>query len=313
MISRTLVVTALLAAASTARADVKSISQEACHARAGRLVKVIEEEKAAGHTVVYDDLAFYKSFGAPDASHGKVRLAQYINLEDGMTTIPPLRTGHEVDLYNAIKAHIIAHPSDALGPDRILAMAIEAHGSTVNLQAALLTAHNVIRLLARPGQWSGDRVDGTRGNEQVGHPDSDPARPILLDLLGRKSSSSGPTLAEAMKIPIRKEKDPKAPALPVGEVMVPEWSMKLFDKGGSFQLQPNAPNAEWNAGASYYFWIGALAQTTLGTAAVMKGITGEGGAKTEMGQKDQGAFEISHLVCGGMFGTAAFAARKSLK
>lgn len=309
-----------LVVAAPAAAEVKGISKEACKARAGRLMKVLEEEKAAGRAAVYDPKAFYASLGIKGEAAGKVRVAQYVNLEDGMTSLPALRTGAEVVLYKKIKAWIMARPSgQTLGHDKLIAMAVasvaEHTGARPNLQAALLTLHNVVRILARPQQWSGERADGTRpGTNQVGHPDTDPARPILLDLLGRASVDAGPTLAEFMSIPRRREADPAKPLLIVGEVLKPNWSMELFNPGGGpLQPQPNVPSAEWNGGAHYYFWIGALAQTTLGTAAVMKGVTGEGSAKTQTGNKDQGVYELTHFVCGAMFGSEAFKQRKVLR
>ena len=95
---------------------------------------------------------------------------------------------------------------------------------------------------------------------------------------------------------------------PDGSVYISIWSMEaLYNReNGPFQFQPGVINAEWNGGCHYYFWIGALARTTLGSGAIVGGIIGEIRAKNAGWNEQQGVVEISHFVCGSIMGSLAF-------
>ncbi|MGE5623874.1 MAG: hypothetical protein ACM3UP_02495 [Methanocella sp.] len=284
----------IAAAESTA-----GISEAASAARAGHLMKVIIDWRQAGKgRVVYYLDGFWRKLG-PEVTLN--RLTAYITKEDGV--VKPIRTGREVAFYNRLKGRIAVHQvTEPIGMDQLLVMGLEAcrdERDTVNLQEALLTVHNVMRLLARPQQWSSQGVEG-----DYGHPASDPAYPILQDYLGLSSSDAGRTLAEIMGIKRR----------PSGEIFLPLAPMEImFDpRDGDFQAQPGAVDAEWNSGSHYYYWIGALARTTMGSGAIMAGVVGELRAKKGQGHKEQGEVEISQFVAGSMFGSEAFKEREGL-
>jgi hypothetical protein len=301
----------LLRAQSTGTSQ--GISQAACQARAGHLMKTIDDWTASsGRQVEYSVDGFWKALRLSNAPASQARLLQYFATEDGSTSVPELRSGNEVALYQRIKEFIaVRGPNDRLGMDRLLQMGLDASGGgggKVNLQIVLLTVHNVERIMARPQQWSADSQEGTRpGTNQVGHPPNDPAYPVLQDLRGL-GSTGGKSLAEMFNIP-RRTQSP-GPQLPIGEVLKPSWSMTLYDpKAGVFQPQPGAISDEWNGGCHYYFWLGALARTTLGVGAIIGGARGELVAKEASGNKAQGEVEVSHFVCGSIFGSEAFKRR----
>ncbi len=275
------------------------ISEAACDQRAKDLMQVTRDWTQSGkRNVAYDTDGFWKALG-PDVNYNK--LTNYITKEDGV--VKPVRSGHEVALYNKIKEFVSnRNAGDRLDMSKLLRMGLDScsnAGGEANLQITLLTIHNVVRILARPQQWSGPGIAG-----DYGHPETDPAYPILQDLQGR-SSTGGPTFPAMMGI---RQK-------PSGEVGDPLWSMRtLFDQQkGAFENEPGAINAEWNAGCHYYHWIGGLARSTLGSAAIMGGIVGEIRAKDATGNRDQGVIEVSDFVCGSIFGSEAFRNRAELK
>jgi hypothetical protein len=284
-----------------AKTAPKSISQSACSARAGHLLKVIETwSKPKNRRVAYDTPNFWNrlGLGKDDVNARRLKLGNYLKFEDGVKK--PYRTGHEVQFYQRLKVAISKKTSGGhIAADDMIVMGLESckdASGNANLQETLLTIHNVIRLLARPQQWTGATLPG-----DYGHPASDPAYPILQDVLGRQTTG-GRTLAEIYKMRLK----------PNGEVVMQSYSMsRLFDpKTGPFQPQPGARNAEWNAGCHYYYWIGALGRTTLGGAAIIGGLVGEKGGK--QGNEDQGTVEISHFVCGSIFGTELFKNRAKM-
>jgi len=286
-----------------AAAGDKGISQAACRARAGHLVKVTQNWAIAGHRVRYDIEEFWRvtGLGTNDAVR-RLKLGQYLKFEDG--AVPPVRTGREVAVYQRLKQFLATRqPSQRVGMDTLLTLGLDAcqeHGAA-NLQVVLLTLHNVVRLLARPQQWAGAPLP-----RDYGHPASDPAYPILQDILGR-GTTGGPALPDIMHIRCYPTGHPQAGGVPA------IWCMgTLFDpRTGPFQPQPGATNAEWNGGTHYYYWIGALARTTLGPAFVMGGLMGEKGGK--VGNEAQGTIEISQFICGSMFGSELFKHRAEFK
>lgn len=307
------------------------------------MVKLIEDWMAAhrGKQVVNDVGGFWRGLGMPDNPSRKksnlVRLAQYLANEDGSTKLPPLRTGKEVALYRHVREFVECggctreSPTrgQTIGMDRLLSWALDDAGTSggdVNLQSVFLTIHNVERLLARPQQWSGDGVNGLRpGTNMIGHPATDPVRPIIDDLRGLRGLDGGKTFAETMQI--RRRPKAEGPQRPAGETLQPLWSMnRLYNSnGGFFQTQPGITSAlstgsplgnlttEWNAGSHYYYWIGAFARSTAGWEAVFQGARGELDAKAASGntkeercvRKAQGEVEVSQLICGSMFAAEA--------
>jgi len=277
--------------------QLTGLSPAARRARAGRLIKVIEKwQKATGTRVTYDTKTFWRRLGKKVSFQ---KLAGYVKLEDG--AVKPIRTGREVALYDAIKKYVAGRKGgDTLGMDELLVLALQTatvENGTVNLQETLLTTHNVVRLLARPQQWSGGRITG-----DYGHPRTDPAYPILQDLLG-KSSTGGKTMAQLRGT--RRRAD--------GSAVNPQWSTNLFDlRSGIFQPQPDAKNAVWNGGCHYYYWLGAMSQTVMGRATVIYGGAKELDAKEHHGRGVQGRVEISQLLAGADFGMEAFKRRNTV-
>lgn len=291
-------------------APVKGVSQAACQARAGHLVHVIQVWMADGrHVAILDQERFGQTIGIPDWNAHRYTLAAYLHLEDGSTPFKPIRTGYELALYNKIKDFIANRPAGArLGPDELLRMGLDVCSSQkngiANLQVTFLTVHNVVRLLARQEHWFGDFPNNRRGTREVGHPPDDPVYPILQDILGLRSTG-GEALPDILHI--RHEKS--------GKTLLDKLRPALFGlKDGPFQPEPGAQNAGpgspdevrtreqaiWNGGCHYYFWVGAVAQSTLGAAAVMGGIRGESKGK-EGGTEQEGAVQLTHFVCGSIF------------
>ncbi|KAF0246442.1 MAG: hypothetical protein FD180_706 [Planctomycetota bacterium] len=289
----------VLAMTASSRAeDPQGISEAAGKARATHLAQVIAKwETDTGKQVVYDLAGFWKKMG-PKATWQN--MARYIKLEDGVEE--PLRTGREVALYDRIKEFTTTRKEgETLGMDKLLVLALESAEiveETVNFQAVTLTLHNVVRLIARPLQWAGPQDEGN-----FGHPASDPASPVLDDLRGL-AATKGRTFADICAI--KKKTD--------GEVIDLQWPLTvLFDlKTGIFQPQPGARETLWNGGCHYYYWVGALGHATLGSVAVMGGLTKELSAKKAMGDGEQGIVQVSCFVAGSMFGAEAYSKRDGL-
>lgn len=305
----TIALAAVVAASpSSAIAAPRSITEANCAARAGHLLKIVEDYAATRGRVVYDPTGFWQCTGAT-----LNRLARHITLEE-FRNPDPVRTGAEPAMYEKIKAYVASRPpTERLGMDKLLRMGLEASASadgTVNLQVALLTVHNVVRILARPKVWPPEPNP------------ADPAYPVYMDLMamGRMGEQSFPAQ--------------------VGERLQPldrAWSLRrLFDaKDGPFQIQPGLDQAPtpadatmWNGGCHYYYWIGAMARTTMGAAAILGGLFGEAlGKKPDVDSytpvdaalktvlvnpTDQGVIELAQFVCGSNFGTLAENRRKSM-
>lgn len=272
------------------------ISDANCKARAGHLARVVKDWSTNGRRAVYDSKAFWKTMGG-DEGAARVRLLQYLKNKDGVEA--PIRTGRETAFYNRLKEELRSQKKNgSLGMDEILRIGLDANtktDGTANLQETFLTIHNVMRLLARPQQWSGQTA------EDYGHRSTDPAWPIIQDISGARSSG-GESLPDILDI---QKADNGTP-------WDPYWSMRsLFDpEDGVFQPQPGAVNAEWNAGSHYYYWIGALEHSTLGSAAVMAGAYGETLAKQSQDKGEQGAVQVSYLICGSKFAAEIYKDRQ---
>lgn len=191
--------------------------------------------------------------------HGFVALARYIKDEDGTKNL--VRTGFETQLYRHLK-HRIVTPSKfkkKLSPNKLFwrtlqAMRIKTRGRStrkrvdINAIDALITAHNVTRLLARPEQWWIDRFPAmASGKNRYIY---DAAAPIFKDLLGQKSANKLPTLYDHWG---DKNFDHNRITTRFFNAQAPftfNWSSRLADDGWSA--------AHWNGGMHYYFWVGAI-------------------------------------------------------
>ena len=114
--------------------------------------------------------------------------------EEGMGN-KPIRSGYEVELYKKIKDFARQRgPNDQLDNETLFRMGLETcrdSEGTVNIQDVFLTLHNVVRLLARPKNWSHQEPGWTKMQD-------DPVYPILKDLGGLTSVDNQPTMGDIM-------------------------------------------------------------------------------------------------------------------
>jgi len=186
-------------------------------------------------------------------------LAWYMVDEDG--TVPLIRSGYEVALYRRLKHRLMNREvMPRLRREEVFTEALQAmtevlrgpNGTeqvSVSVPAALLTAHNVTRLLARPEQWLHDFPRTPYG--QVRSAD-DLAWPILLDLTSLRSVDAYPSLYQyagwRTEFPLARD-----------------LTELFYGVPGVFQFFGEANRADdgalpshWNGGMHYYYWIGAL-------------------------------------------------------
>lgn len=286
--------------------------EKKCGTDASQLAKYIEDwSNKTGLRVIDDKSGFWSAMGLqqdtdPLDTTKRLVLGFHLYFEDGHTPTKPLRSGYEVDLYKKIKDFISKHPGEKLDQEKILQMGLEASArdGKVNLQLALFTIYDVIRILARPDQWSADSQEGHRGPDEIGHPADDPIYPILQDLRGIKSleGSGDRSLAEIRNVARHQPGGGLSPFVP-GESIEPSWTMGLFDpKNGVFPVLPGAKDSVINGGNSYYFWLGSVARTTLGYGGVLIGAIREQIAKNAGGASERGAIQIAQFRCGSDLG-----------
>jgi hypothetical protein len=253
-----------------------------------------------------------------------VDMGRFIKDEEG--TVKPMRTGGEVDMYNRIKEFIRSREGGERMdiPDllRVSLNTTPRNGDgNMNAEDAYLTAHNVIRILARPEQWSKDPHAASNGRSRAG----DPALPIMLDVLGVKSSDGNPTLfdergqqafypknyvkqLQTIKAEMAEQgvdirgmtADDVARALETKKGIKPppkvpsdaQYSTDLFgQENGVFTFLPGAERGEsprqeahYNGGNHYYFWVGTMTETYGGPAGVV-GVTALEGVVKVLGNE----------------------------
>ncbi len=194
--------------------------------------------------------------------------------------IKPIRSGREGEFLHLLKDAIKTKVK--LDPDAVLDLALRAvrhDDGSANLAEAAVTAHNVIRALARSDKWLGEMIDphgrpcppdfkncGIKGNEGriYGHPPSDPLVPVLRDLIGAESIDGSPTMWELL--------GGKPGHPPENGVL-----MGAFAPGtGVFSTMPGVgdeANATiHNGGSHYYYWTGAIGQLFHGAAPTTAGM-----------------------------------------
>jgi hypothetical protein len=227
-------------------------------------------------------------------------LATYLYMEDGV--VPPMRTGREVALYERIKQFAATDPNTFLDYSRILELSLDAvsDGSTANIQMAMLTAHNVVRVLARPQQWVAD-VTGpspVRGfwdsvfDYRYGHPRSDPMTPIFDDVRGLTPGSLGEIMA-SRNLSLDRNAANRTE-------YNPEWTNVLFRPGVLFAPVRGATHETWIGGAHYYFWVGALGNmylTSVGTD-IARRVEQSEKDKFSDDSSQQGALQLTYFGCG---------------
>ncbi len=260
-----------------------------CLALAEALKQALEQWSQGDKQAVFDAKALWDLLPPAGAMpFGRVlTLGQYIRKEDGH--VQPIRTGREQALYDAIKAFARDQPTRTLDFGHILQMALDASAGSdgrANISIAMLTAHNVVRAMARPNQWWYPDL--------INNPDydrsTDPMKDIFADLQSVEPGSL-PSIMIARGAPVQVKH---------GKIQ-PAWTEVLFAReGGVFATAPGAKDAVWNGGSHYYFWIGALANHMGYTESVV-GALWEMLLKVYEEQGMQGLVQLQHYGCGAAF------------
>lgn len=270
------------------------LSEEAAEARANQLMEVIRKwEQKNGLKVIYSSLA------------GAAAVANYIKLEEGSQA--PLRTTHEVEFYNRLKKYAeIRKEGMVLNMGDLLYVGLDSiprnRDKTVNLFLAVLTIHNVTRIIARPEQWMEELIGNPRYPGVYGHPETDSVMPVLKDLLGMKPTF-GKTMPELFMEPFKLKWMPDRSRVYDGN-----WTVLLYGPGGLFQIQPGTEIAgtewdrkHWNGGCHYYYWVGFLGRMSVGSIGVWYGSLGEQDAKNLTATESRGKIQISYFKGGAQF------------
>jgi hypothetical protein len=227
-------------------------------------------------------------------------LVWYMIDEDG--TVPLIRSGYEVALYRRLKTRLMNREvMPRLRREEVFTEALHAMAEvlrspsgadqvSVSVPAALMTSHNVTRLLARPEQWLHDFPRTPAGQVRS---DDDLAWPILLDLTGRQSVDDYPTVYQYGRW---------LTELPSAR----DLTELFYGRPGVFQFFGEANRADdgslpshWNGGIHYYFWIGALGHWLAESTLWVYGFYGEEAAKASEylkkgleGQQERAAVQI---------------------
>lgn len=255
-------------------------------------------------------------------------IADYVTDADGQYKL--VRSGYEVALYKRIKYRLFNPDkfSAKLSQSSVFWEAVIAIVDTertrkpegkivVRLWDAFLTAHNVVRILARPEQWSGANWPITETGQN--RKKQDRAIRMLLDLKGEISVDDNPPFYQQFGSEAFRKHGDKAydPAL---------IYRQMFRSGGPFGFYTAAEGAEkvgdsygkehWNGGIHYYFWVGVIVNFT-GTSALANNIgriANIGASMYERVQKSlggeglRGAVQTNHgHDAGGKWASAFFA------
>ncbi|MBK9072278.1 MAG: hypothetical protein IPL79_14960 [Myxococcales bacterium] len=250
-----------------------------------QLAGVLFEVVRGTYTTYLDVPAFWAAAGVPPNEQTSAYLGSYLYAEDGGATsslatgadqpVKPIRTGFEVGLYRLIKEHIVRGGAP-LTPAQILhysLASVREPNGRANIATAIVTAHNVVRAMARPDKWVGDLVD-VRGQPcpdvnpncgydaatagHYGHPPTDVMMPVFRDLIGASSVDAGVSFYQ----------------LRGGRAGLVDQAVLLaaFAPGSSaFAQLPAASTALHNGGSHYYYWIGAVGQIFLGASVTEMG------------------------------------------
>ena len=259
-----------------------------------RLVRALLTENVSpgGYDPVWDPDEFWhraRQLGRAPLKDHPLELGLFVYFEensDDPKTPRPFRTGHELELYRQIKEFVrTRHKAEMLSPQQIADLALYAvrdGQGKANAQLALLTAHNVMRVLARPKHWI-----------EPGKPvrNNDPLRFIVDDLAGTAVAGGEKTLPQLMvetgRMVLSPSQLPGGVAKPSGGAA---WATALFNPGAENQLfatQPGTYDDISNGGAHYYHWVGALAQSVGGWPGSKGAITFEAFIKRQIGEPPQ--------------------------
>lgn len=205
-----------------------------------------------------------------ETTYGKdYRVANFLYSDEGRNSLTgeakvfePLRSGSEMALYNRIKNYAAGHdmtdPAQKITQEQIMTWSLQVnadeHGN-VTIQEALLTAHNVMKALARSGTHLPENLKK-----------DDPIRHIIEDCNDDKvQPGQPPGLVHIMRDKYQQKS--------VNNVSG-QW---LFDKSNPYSVfKPNAEDRDASTGSAYHFWVGSFAASTLGTGEAKLMIWGEG-------------------------------------
>ena len=131
----------------------------------------------------------------------KVGYGGLVNLKDeeGTLHMNPPRSGFEVALFLKMKDYLAKNPGSKMSLEDLFRMGIEScasPGGNVNLGDVFLSLHNVVRILARPENWT--ESDAEKPGWRKIRDMNDPAWPIIQDVCGIQSAGGGKTLAELL-------------------------------------------------------------------------------------------------------------------
>jgi len=183
----------------------------------------------------------------------------YINNKGAGALYPttPIRSGNELELYIKIRTYVqnndISKPENKITPEMIMKWALEANTSNgkVNFQESLLTAHNVMRALARPDAANIENLKG-----------DDPVKAILKDNATNKTQKT--------RLPAILESKYK-------QHFSSGYGNSLFDPENPYSIfKPLTDSASTSAGSPYHFWVGALAAATIDPLTARGMVSGEG-------------------------------------
>jgi hypothetical protein len=241
---------------STGQEDKKSVNPPLDPGTTSTKVKdaVSNYEKQTG-AKVYDDRLWMTKHGTA------ANIAQYLYFEEGTSAtdavgkLPPLRSGHEKELYYKVKEYIrtndIKDPNKKITPDMIMKWSLEVNNSNgkVCIQEALLTAHNVMRALARPDAAQPQNLK-----------DGDPVKDIFNDMNSKNGGihkllkeKYGQTYVECGK------------------------GQDLFDPENKFAcFRALTDDKNTSAGSSYHFWVGAFGTMAIDPVTADGMVYGEG-------------------------------------
>jgi hypothetical protein len=236
--------------------------------------KTIAEFSKKNNTVVIRDKDWYKQHNT-----SKIKTGEYIFNCEGFSSSEPLRSGHEKQLYEKIKNYIknknndITKPEKKITPEMIMEWSLEVNSKDgkVSLQDALLTCHNVMRIMARPESANPENLK-----------DGDPVKYIYDDMNAprkhsygskEKVSESDPSKMALFNILKEKYKDKgisqKDSQLGTGG--------NLFDPTNKFSPFKAYTNEKVSsAGSAYHLWVGALMSATISPGESNTAVLGEG-------------------------------------
>jgi len=207
----------------------------------------------------------------------KAKISEYIFNCEGFSSNEPIRSGHEKQLYEKIKNYIksndITKPEKKITPEMIMEWSLEVNSKDgkVALQDALLTCHNVMRIMARPESSKTENLK-----------DGDPVKYIYDDMnaprnhsygSNKKVSESDPNKMALFNILKEKYKDrgisQKDSQLGTGG--------NLFDPTNKFSPFKAYTNERVSsAGSAYHLWVGTLMSAAISPGNSDMKVLGEG-------------------------------------